>query len=76
MIVTRIAQESNKWGCDAEIELSAWLADHIAEYYYKLMAEHGAQLARVLRNSDDLDQTVAEKVAQNPKACTKGWDDD
>ncbi|KAK5128497.1 hypothetical protein LTR85_003165 [Meristemomyces frigidus] len=76
LIVTRIAQDSFPWGCDAEGELFAWLADHISEYFYKLMAENGHLLVRVLRHSDDLNQTVMNRVAENPKACSKGVDDD
>ncbi|KAK4547744.1 hypothetical protein LTR36_000702 [Oleoguttula mirabilis] len=72
LLVTRIAQNSYPWGCEAEGELFGWLADHIAEYFYALMAEHGAALMGVLRNSDGLGQTVADRVAENPKACSRG----
>ena len=76
LIVTRCVQDSEQCDNDAEEELFAWLVDHIAEYYYLLMSLHGSQLARILSGSASLDQRVADKVAQNPKACRMGMDDD
>ena len=76
LIVTRCAQDSEECNNEAEEELFPWLVDHIAEYYYLLMSLHGAELVRVLSESASLDQLVADRVAQNPKACRRGLDDD
>lgn len=76
LIVTRVGQDSEKWDCEAEGELFAWLVDHIAEYFFKLTAEHGKRLTEILGNIRDLQRAVMQKVAADPAACRRGMDDD
>ena len=76
LIVTRCVQDSEECNNEAEDELFTWLVDHIGDYYYLLISLHGAELARILSGSANLDQQVADRVAQNPKACRRGLDDE
>lgn len=63
-------------GCEARAEMFSWLVAHIAEYFYRLMKEHGGQLAEILRSSQDLNRQVLERALESPGACDKGMESD
>jgi len=76
LIVVKICMRSDTWGCDAEGEMYAWLVDHIAEFYFLLVAQNGKQLVEILGESKVMEAEVMAKIAENPRACRKGVDDD
>ena len=66
---------SSTEGGEARAALFDWLADHVAEYYFLLMREHGRQLCEGLRDDDELLQAVLERVLRDPKGCWRGVED-
>lgn len=76
LIVAKIIVSSSEWGCDAELELGGWLADHITEYFWTLMDEHGKWLGEVLRSSEELKQNVFAKILSNAEVKMRGFDEE
>lgn len=75
LIIARVSAQAIPTGCEAEELLFVWLVEHVAEYYYVLVRDHGRSLIAVLSQSETMHEAVLRKVVNDPKGCRKGMEE-
>lgn len=59
-----------------EEELAKWIIDHIVEYFWRLAAEHGGALQRLLEQNDDLRAAVYGRLAADGRLGKGGLEEE